>query len=150
MTVPGGLRQVAGVTQVGVLPSHRRRGLLTTLMRQQLSDIHERGEEAFAALWASESAIYGRFGYGMASLVAELDVTRRDARLRAEPDLRAELLTPADAIDGMRAIYDAARPDRPGMLTREGPWWDSRPRSRNRRCERAQGQTVVRCRSPRH
>src|SRR5262249_47856329 len=66
MRVPGALAAVAGVSLVGVLPSHRRRGILTSLMRQQLDDVHERGE-AVAALIASEAGIYGRFGYGRAS-----------------------------------------------------------------------------------
>ncbi len=63
MTVPGGPVPCAGVTVVGVLPTHRRRGLLSRMMRAQIDDIRERGEP-FAALWASEPTIYGRFGYG--------------------------------------------------------------------------------------
>src|SRR6476661_10694049 len=62
LSVPGGEVPVAGVTQVGVRPTHRRRGLLSALMRRQLADVHEAGGEAIAALWASESVIYGRFG----------------------------------------------------------------------------------------
>src|SRR5215217_507638 len=68
MTVPGGEMPIAGVTQVGVRPTHRRRGMLTALMRRQLQDVHDRGTEAVAALWAAEGAIYGRYGYGLASL----------------------------------------------------------------------------------
>ena len=58
-TVPGAIVPAAGVTIVGVLPTHRRRGILTRLMRAQLDDIHERGEQV-ACLWASEETIYGR------------------------------------------------------------------------------------------
>jgi predicted acetyltransferase len=126
MTVPGGEVPVAGVTQVGVVATHRRRGLLTSLMRRQLADVHELGRESIAALWASESVIYGRFGYGVASLVAELEVATREAELRALPAAQARLLKPADAVDAMRAIHDVARLDRPGMLDRDGPWWDVR------------------------
>jgi predicted acetyltransferase len=69
MTVPGGAAlETAGVTIVGVLPTHRRRGILRSMMRAQLDDVHERGEP-LAALWASEETIYGRYGYGLASLV---------------------------------------------------------------------------------
>ena len=64
-TVPGAILPAAGVTIVGVLPTHTRRGVLTQLMRAQLNDVHERGE-SIAVLWASEETIYGRFGYGMA------------------------------------------------------------------------------------
>src|ERR671913_547778 len=67
MTLPGGPRPVAGVTIVGVLPTHRRRGLLTEMMRRQLTELHERQREPVAALWASEGVIYGRFGYGVAA-----------------------------------------------------------------------------------
>jgi predicted acetyltransferase len=126
ITVPGGERPVAGITQVGVLPSHRRRGLLTALMRRQLADIHELGREAIAALWATEPVIYGRYGYGMASQVAEFEVAVRDAQLRSVPVAQAELFKPPDAVEAMRAIHDAARPARPGMLDRHGPWWDVR------------------------
>ena len=55
------------MTVVGVLPTHRRRGVLTEMMRTQLEDVRERGEP-IAALWASEEVIYRRFGYGFASL----------------------------------------------------------------------------------
>ena len=70
LTVPGGVVPCGGVTVVGVLPTHRRRGVLTAMMRTQLEDIRDRGEP-IAALWASEEMIYGRFGYGMASLAGE-------------------------------------------------------------------------------
>src|SRR5687768_14766887 len=61
LTVPGGTLPVAGVSLVGVAPTHRRRGLLGALMRRQLADVRDAGE-AVAALWASEAAIYGRYG----------------------------------------------------------------------------------------
>ena len=89
LTVPGGVVPCGGVTVVGVLPTHRRRGVLTAMMRAQLEDIRERGEP-IAALWASEEVIYGRFGYGMASIAGEValpSVTRgcgsRPTRRRA-------------------------------------------------------------------
>src|SRR5574341_299469 len=58
MTVPGGELPVAGVTAVGVVPTHRRRGVNTALMRAQLDDVHRRGE-AVAVLYASQGSIYG-------------------------------------------------------------------------------------------
>lgn len=63
LSVPGGAAAVAGVTAVSVLPSHRRRGILSGLMHRQLADIRDRGE-AIAALFATEAGIYGRYGYG--------------------------------------------------------------------------------------
>ena len=84
LTVPGGPVPCAGVTVVGVLPTHRRRGILSALMRSQLANVRGRGEP-LAALWASEETIYGRYGYGLASLDAMMRATRVHAALR--PDL---------------------------------------------------------------
>src|SRR6266508_4099116 len=64
LTVPGGELPMAGVTAVGVAATHRRRGILTSLMRRQLEDVRELGEP-LAGLWASEGPIYQRFGYGL-------------------------------------------------------------------------------------
>ena len=128
LTVPGGEVPVAGVTLVGVRPTHRRRGLLTTLMRRQLADVRDEGREAVAALWASEPVIYGRFGYGLATLAARLEVNTRQARLRRTSDAQVELLAPGDALDAMRPPHEAVRTAVPGMLGREGPWWEDRLR----------------------
>lgn len=127
LTIPGGEAPAAGVTLVGVRPTHRRRGLLTTLMRRQLADIHEAGE-SLAALWASEPVIYGRFGYGSATAAARFGVDARAARLLHTSSARVEQLSPADAIESMRPIFEAMRPTRPGMLDRDGPWWEDRLR----------------------
>src|SRR5918995_4749968 len=83
LTVPGAVTPVAAVTLVSVAPTHRRRGLLTSLMRRQMTDLHENEREPVAALWASEAAIYGRFGYGPAARGARL--TARTPRLRMRP-----------------------------------------------------------------
>src|SRR3954467_10130960 len=71
LTVPGALVPCAAVTAVAVVATHRRRGLLTAMMRRQLEDLRERGDSV-AALWASEGGIYGRFGYGIAARAAPL------------------------------------------------------------------------------
>ena len=126
LTIPGGETPVAAVTLVGVRPTHRRRGLLTTLMRRQLEDV--RGREAVAALWASEPVIYGRFGYGMGTQGALLEVDERTLRLRAPSDAQVELLAPADALDAMRPLHEQVRASVPGMLDRDGPWWQDRLR----------------------
>lgn len=81
VTVPGpvgGLRVLPmdGLTWVGVHPDARRRGVLTRMMRDHLHRIHDRGECAIAGLHASEPAIYGRFGYGSASLDVKLTLGR--------------------------------------------------------------------------
>ena len=77
LTVPGGAQiDVAGVTRVGVLATHRRRGLLTELMNRQLAEARDRGEP-LAILVASESVIYGRFGYGPSSYHQALEIDTR-------------------------------------------------------------------------
>jgi predicted N-acetyltransferase YhbS len=78
LTVPGGRVPAAGVTVVGVMPTHRRRGMLTAMMRAQLEDVHRRGEPV-AVLWASEGPIYGRFGYGPASQCGSIRSSARTA-----------------------------------------------------------------------
>jgi predicted acetyltransferase len=126
LTIPGGETPVAAVTLVGVRPTHRRRGLLTTLMTRQLADIRE--HEAVAALWASEPVIYGRFGYGSSTQGALLEVDKRTVRLRAPSTAQVELVPPGDALDAMRAIHEELRAELPGMLDRDGPWWEDRLR----------------------
>ena len=66
LTVPGGALPMAGLTMVTVRPTHRRRGILRGLISAHLDDARRRGEP-IGGLWASESGIYGRFGYGMAA-----------------------------------------------------------------------------------
>src|SRR4029453_6776460 len=84
LPVPGGIVPCAAVTGVGVRPTHRRRGLLTAMMRRQLEEIHARGEPV-AALWASEGAIYGRFGYGSAARIGGLTARGPMAPLGGPP-----------------------------------------------------------------
>ncbi len=84
VSVPGGADvPAAGVTVVGVLPTHRRRGVLTAMMRAQLADCRARGD-LVAYLWASESTIYGRFGYGLASQIGSFALARERTAF-AEP-----------------------------------------------------------------
>jgi predicted acetyltransferase len=71
LTVPGAVVPCAAVTAVAVVATHRRRGLLTAMMRRQLEDLRERGDSV-ATLWTSEGSIYGRFGYGIGARAARL------------------------------------------------------------------------------
>jgi predicted acetyltransferase len=129
MTVPGGeMVATAGVSGVSVLPTYRRRGILSSLMRRQLDDIAG-GSEPLAALFASEAVIYGRYGYGMASLECNLTFHRGDGQFRpgpeparAAPTLR--IAEPKHALAEMKAVYEALRIVRPGMLTRHDGWWN--------------------------
>jgi predicted acetyltransferase len=127
LTVPGAVVPAAGITVVGVLPTHRRRGVLTELMRAQLHDVHERGEP-LAGLWASEGAIYGRFGYGVASLCGEIDLPRVYSRFRqpveASGDFR--LVSLEEALDRLPAVYEQVAVETPGMFGRSREWWSVR------------------------
>ena len=127
LSVPGGRVPAAGVTVVGVLPTHRRRGLLTQMMRAQLDDVHARGE-AVAYLWASESTIYGRFGYGLASLAGEIELPRdRSAFVVPAPTGATTRIVDADEAGvAFPPIYDAVLPERPGMFVRGDTWWQKR------------------------
>jgi len=124
LTIPGGELPMAGVAAVGVAPTHRRRGLLTSMMRRQLSDIRERGE-GVAGLWASEGSIYGRFGYGAAALSASFEIDRgRTAFARTlQPRGRVTLLGKEQALEVFPPVFDQVRPRIPGMWARTPEWW---------------------------
>ena len=113
----------AGVTGVAVLPTHRRRGVLASLMRRQLDDLHDRGM-AWAALYSSEAAIYGRFGYGVASRSLNYAIERPWTAFERPPGTATvEALDIAEALERLPAIYDAVRAGRPGMMSVSDPLW---------------------------
>jgi predicted acetyltransferase len=128
MTLPGGPAPVAGVTAVAVLPSHRRRGILSALMRRQLDDLHE-GGEAVAALYASEAGIYGRFGYGRASDTMFFRIPTRGSQFvpdaPVDEALRLRVATPAEVRKEVERVYDAAMAQRPGHYARTAARWDA-------------------------
>src|SRR3989442_1385059 len=124
LTVPGASLPMAGVSAVGVQPTHRRRGILTQMMRAQLDDVRDRGE-SISGLWASESSIYGRFGYGMAAAVAEVVMERkRSAFARPhQPSGRLRLVEKDEALKELPAVFDRVLPTIPGMWARTETWW---------------------------
>ncbi|MFI8504129.1 GNAT family N-acetyltransferase [Streptomyces sp. NPDC085524] len=139
LTLPGDtLVPVSGVTAVGVLPSHRRRGVLSAMMRHQLTGLRARGE-FLSVLLASEALIYRRFGYGPATYTAGLTVQRHRAalalpRARAASDDRApgaaagpiEVVRSSDCGEVMEDVYDRYRRTQPGALSRPHRWWSLR------------------------
>lgn len=127
LTVPGGRVPTAGVAAVGVFPTHRRRGVLTAMMRAQLDDVRERGEP-LAYLWASEPMIYGRFGYGVASVAGEIHIprTRADFAEPFEPRGRVRLVSVDEALELIPAVYEAVARETPGMFARSPVWWETR------------------------
>jgi predicted acetyltransferase len=122
LTIPGGQLPCAGVTWVGVMPTHRRRGILRDLMRRQLDDVHAWGEP-IAALWASEAAIYGRFGYGQAAPSGQAKSDRSRFELRQPADGAVRLVEAEEALELFPPVYDRVRATRAGMLSRDERWW---------------------------
>jgi predicted acetyltransferase len=129
MHVPGGaMVPTAGVTAVSVLPTHRRRGVLTSMMRRQLDDVRARGE-VLAALWASETVIYSRFGYGMGIPRETWRIERVRADLarpaRGEGAGQVRLLTRAEALDRFPGVYQRVVESTSGMLQPPEGWWNA-------------------------
>ncbi|WLQ36043.1 GNAT family N-acetyltransferase [Streptomyces castrisilvae] len=132
LTLPGRIPvPAAGVTAVGVLPSHRRRGVLSAMMRHQLTEVRARGE-FLSVLLASEAPIYGRFGYGPATSTARLTVQRHKAALAAPRALApaadadggsVEVMRRAECGEILEAVYDRYRRAQPGALSRPPRWW---------------------------
>ena len=127
LTVPGAVVPCAGITWVTVAPTHRRRGVLTAIMRRQLTELHEEKREPVAALWSAEHPIYGRFGYAPATFRGGLTGATERLRLRADVDLgggRVDLVS----VDEYRAaavpLHDRLRRTVPGNLDRDARWWD--------------------------
>jgi predicted acetyltransferase len=127
LSVPGGSLPCAGVTVVGVYPTHRRRGVLRAVMDAQLNDVHERGEP-IAALWASEETIYGRFGYGIASWAGEVKIAREWGAFAQPLERRGQMrfVTPEEAFDLFPPVWEALRRERPGVFARTPEWWKNR------------------------
>src|SRR5262245_47241176 len=127
VTVPGGDVPTAGVSVVGVYPTHRRRGVLRALMRAQLDDAHERGEP-LAALWASEETIYGRFGYGQTSWCGEITLAHEYTSFlrEAEPEGTIRFLEPDEVQQTIPPLFEQIRPQWPGMFSRNEAWWEHR------------------------
>lgn len=127
LSVPGGSVPAAGVTVVGTYPTHRRRGVLRSLMRAQLDDVRERGEP-LAALWASEETIYGRYGFGIAAFAGEIALRREHATLARplEPEGSVRIVEREEAARLFPRVFELARRVTPGMPSRSRDWWELR------------------------
>jgi predicted acetyltransferase len=127
LTVPDGPVATAGVTVVGVLPTHRRRGIVRELMSAQLKDAHARGE-ALAALWASEGGLYGRFGFGLASVCADAEIPKGHTAFNRAVDWpgTTRLVTADEALELFPPVYDRVAAATPGMFSRTEEWWKTR------------------------
>ena len=97
------------------------------MMRAQLDAAHERGDP-IAALWASDERIYGRYGYGLASLVGRIDLLRTDSAFVQPHDAEVPVrYVEAAEIQALASpIWEHLRADRPGVFARTDEWWESR------------------------
>lgn len=126
LTVPGGARiPHAAVSQVGVLPTHRRRGIVSALLRRQLDDAAARGE-LVASLRASEATIYERFGYGVATRSRSATVDRRRTELRDTVLGSGTIRLADDTPSVVEGIY--ASGGGVGRISRHDGWWRSQER----------------------
>jgi predicted acetyltransferase len=124
LTIPGGEVPAAGVTWVAVLPTHRRQGVATGLMRHQFDEFRERGEP-LAILWSAEAPIYGRFGYGIAAPVHDMNAQKAGFTFRDDPGPvgATRLVTRDEAAELFPPVYERVRTTRPGMLSRSTVHW---------------------------
>ena len=125
MSIPGGSLPTARIDDVGVPPTHRRRGVLTGLMKRQLRDIHERGEP-LAMLEASESIIYGRFGFGIGVLVEDWSIDRQHTAFAGQVERRGRLrlMDPEEAKRVYPLVGDRLAAQRSGVVRFHQSFWD--------------------------
>jgi predicted acetyltransferase len=126
LTVPGTVIPMGAVVAAAIVPTHRRHGLLRTMMQRQLHDMHDRGE-VLSALWSSEWPIYGRFGYGVATLNTHYEIDPAHAefarpRCGAAPG-RVRMVDSETALAVMPGVYDRVRATQVGAPERPTPWW---------------------------
>ncbi len=124
LTVPGGDMPAGGITWVSVLPTHRRRGLMSQMMRRMIDDCHRRGEP-IAMLWAAEGAIYQRFGFGLGTLSMNLEAEARAVGFAREwpSEGRFRMLPFGEGREIVEPVYAAVRSQRAGFLARTPDWW---------------------------
>jgi predicted acetyltransferase len=125
-TVPGAAQVGTGaITRVGVLPTHRRRRVATSLMEALIAEAVER-RVVLMSLRASEAVIYGRYGFGLAGefVEASIDATRaRPIAGRAHAG-SIRLLQPDEILTTIRPVYERAVHRRVGVVTRPDSWWE--------------------------
>ena len=124
MSIPGGSTIVAGVANIAVQPTHTRQGIMTRMMHHQIHDLHKRGE-SLAALFATESVIYGRFGYGIGSIYERWTIERHHNGYSLPFEKRGRVLfvDPADIVKDLPEVFRRATVNRPGVFQRPAYQW---------------------------
>jgi predicted acetyltransferase len=126
LTLPGLTTiPIGGLTAIAVLPTHRRRGILRSMIAYHFAECEGRGE-LVSGLGASESVIYGRFGYGLATTFADYEIDPRRAQFLRQPagSGTLRLLEPEETAKIVPPLYDRYRRGQPGELSRSQAWWD--------------------------
>ena len=127
MYIPGGISKIAAVASVSVQATHRRKGINRAIMKYQLEDIYSR-EEPLAVLQASESIIYGRYGYGLASFESNLEIEKTRSAYAVEHASMGQtyFVEESEAREIFPQIYSKAIENRNGMVIRQENWWEFR------------------------
>jgi predicted acetyltransferase len=114
----------AGITAVGTLPEHRRQGLVRRIITESFVRQRDQGQSV-AGLWASQAAIYQRYGFVAAGANRSYKVDTVDIRFPKETssDVSVERLPIADALEHARAVYRDFITDRFGYLHRSQVLW---------------------------
>ena len=143
LSVPGGASiSMAGTTMVTVRATHRRRGILRALMLRNLTDVGERGDPV-AGLWASEAAIYGRFGYGQACESHEIKLDARLTALPASPkSIVVEMIPTEQLVADVMPFWSSVAPARSGFVDRSQARWADIAADRE---SRRGGASMLRC-----
>ena len=125
VSIPGGESAIAGVANIAVQPTHRRQGIMTSMMHHQLKDVYERGEP-LAGLFASESVIYGRFGYGVGSLREEWGIERAYSGYARRQDCpgRFAFIKPSDIGRVLPDVFLRSTVGRPGVFQKAPHLWE--------------------------
>ena len=125
MSIPGASAVTAGVANIAVQPTHTRQGIMTRMMLHQINDIHERGEP-LAALFARESVIYGRFGYGIGSLYERWTIDRQYNGYARPFESRGRIVfvDPVDITKEFPEVFRRTTKDRPGVFQRALHQWE--------------------------
>lgn len=126
LTLPGGATlPVGGLTAIGVRTTHRRRGILTSMMDLHLDEVARRGQP-ISVLTASESVIYGRFGYGSAGDISRWELPTRGTTLAFPSQVEGRLrqIDKEQAAELFPVVYDAHRAVTPGALSRKQAFWE--------------------------
>ncbi len=124
LTVPGGAQlPAAAVSAVTVLPTHRRRGIMRSMVAAEHGAARERGEP-LSLLYAAEYPIYGRFGYGPGCREATWTLDAR-ATFLAPSGGSVEIATPDEnAREAVKAVFEVIRKRSPGEMQRRPYRWD--------------------------